>query len=269
MTLYETVQMWEMQHSEPFWDVVHVHKAVDKDALINYLLYEFSDMQTIDSNSGAFRNHVKNFFDIHKWNIDKLADTLELEYLTLENVRTHKHNRTDEEHETVQAKQSKTEEQTLAVEDRKEVGTEDTSHDKQMTWSEKGNESSQDVHYISAFNDVPSPTSTNPPVFKDTEQYRDTRTQSYSKAGQQTENEVTDKDTSETEHKNNTEHVDALQHDNSLENTIDKVHEDNDKVGHDGGSYQSLIEEERKQAQFNIYKWIGKHFARELVVAVW
>lgn len=241
VTLWETVQMWEMQNNTPFWDDIQLHKAIDKDALIDYLLYEFSDMRCIDSNSGAFRNHVSNFFKIHKWNIDKLADTLELEYYTLENVRYHKHNKTDAEKNTIS--------------ERGIVGAEDVKVDKNTVWDEDGSEDRTAVHFVSAFNDVPSPTSTNPPVYKDTEQYRDTSHMSYQKDGSETNSEKTDKDTTEDE--------------NFTSVVTDDIHTDNDKVGHDGGSYQSLIEEERKQAQFNIYKWIGKHFVRELLVAIY
>lgn len=42
------------------------------------------------------------------------------------------------------------------------------------------------------------------------------------------------------------------------------------KTGHSPEqSFQTLIEEERRQAEFNIYKWIGKHFSKELLICIW
>lgn len=249
MTLIEQMEMWKLKHNEEFWEF-ELHSALDKNALIDYLLYEYGDMKTVDSNSGQFRNHIKNFFKIHKWNIDKLAESTQLEYYTLENVRYHTHRKFDEEETT------DTDFDLTANE--KTRGTEDVTTTHDMDWTEKGDEDREDVHYISAFNDHPSPQGSR---FVDTEQYRDTSHMDYNKRGDKDDLDIVDRDT--TGNQDNTEHTeqDKLR--------INDTHEDKDKVGHDGGSYQSLIEEERKQAQFNIYKWIGNHFCRELLTHIW
>lgn len=255
--------MWEMQHNEKFWDIVpQLHSAIDRESLFDYLLYEFSDMDCIDSNSGAFRNHVRNFFEVHKWNIDKLADTLVLTYLTLENVRYHKHNKYDEVKDFVEYIDTKgTEDYTKDVDNK---GTEDTTINHDMTWDEKGKEDEEDVNFVSAFNDQPSPSGNR---YIDTEKDRTTKDRTYSKDGKQHDTDVKDKDTTDI---TKTKYGESTTGDrDTINNMKDTWHEDNDKVGHDGGSYQSLIEEERKQAQFNIYKWIAKHFSRELLVCLW
>lgn len=238
MTLAETVRLWNIQNKQDFWTPIKVHSAIDKEALVDYLLYEYADMQCVDSNSGAFRNHVKNFFDIHKWNIDKLADTLKLEYDPLENVRWHTDDVTQEDKDTTGILDNK--------------ATEDVITDHNMDWSESGTEDSEDVHYLSAFNDRPSPQGGK---FFDVEKTRDTNHTDYSKGGDQVDKDIRDKDTTE--------------HEDTFQNVDDHTDKDIDKFGHDGGSYQSLIEEERKQAQFNIYKWIGRHFSRELLICLW
>lgn len=249
MTLIEQMEIWKLQHDSEFWEF-DIHSAVDKDALIDFLLYEYGDMVTVDSNSGQFRNHIKNFFKIHKWNIDKLAETLILDYDPLENVRYHTHRKFDEEEAT------DTDFDLTANE--KSKGTEDVTNTHEMDWSENGTENREDVHLISAFNDIPSPMGNN---YNDTEQYRDKSDMKYDKRGDKDDLDVMDRDT--TGNKDNTEHTEQ----NKLR--INDTHEDKDMTGHNSGSYQSLIEEERKQAQFNIYKWIGRHFCRELLIHVW
>lgn len=39
--------------------------------------------------------------------------------------------------------------------------------------------------------------------------------------------------------------------------------------GTEGQSFQSLIEEQRRLVEFNIYKWIGRHFSVELLISIW
>lgn len=54
---------------------------------------------------------------------------------------------------------------------------------------------------------------------------------------------------------------------------IDQTTDFNETVNKTGHSpehtFQELIEEERTQAEFNIYKWIGRHFSRELLIGIW
>lgn len=106
-----------------------------------------------------------------------------------------------------------------------------------ITYHEDGDESSGVTHFISGFNDVRSPSGKE--GYIDSEHDRDSGHRNYDKDGKHD----TDRDRSETE--------------------------DMNKSGNDGKTYQSLIEEERKQAQFNLYKWIARHFSLELLVAVW
>lgn len=269
MTLEEVTEIWEIKNpAVDFWDVLHVHKAVDRNALINYLMYEFRDMTTIDSDSGQFRNHMKNFFDIHKWNIDKLGETLLLKYYTLENVRFHQHQQRDETKDTDFISEKKSDDDETTDRTINKTGTEHTKDTLDREWTENGNEDKQNVHFVSAFNDYPSPTG-NPPRYVDTEQYRDTESSDYYKEGTQDDKRIIDTKTTD-DTGDGTVRSETIKDDfNSTEQMIDDTHTDTDRVGHDGGSYQSLIEEERKQAQFNIYKWIGRHFARELLVSLW
>lgn len=218
MTLRDIVDIWEMQNKGSFFDDVHVNALVDKSALIDYLMLEYQDMITIDSDSGMFHFRVVNFFKIHKWNIDKLAESLNFEYNPLGNVNYHLHNKW---HRTEDI---------------------DTKKDEDEDWTEHGHTDEQDVNLVSAYNDVPSTINN----LQDTEHHRDVIDIDYSKEG------TDDKTT--VYHEEQDENYDGT----------------TDKWGHESpNSFQELIEEERKQAQFNIYKWIGKHFCLELLVSIW
>lgn len=331
MTFLEILEIWEIKNPEvDFFDGIELHSFIDRDALFDFLLLEYKDMQTVDSDSGLFRRRVKNFFKIHKWNIDKLADTLELKYHTLENVRTHQHILYDNDRTTdTTSTRELTDDETIDrdivgkdVTDRdvKDKETTEKDYDETQTidrdiketekigvkdnvdrdWTEKGTDSGTQVNFVSAYNDVPSPEGTPPNVhYNDTEHHRDVENGEYSKSG--TEDIIKDTNTDRTDNteddtsisktinddvtrndsmseditKNTTTADDTIRDETINEDIVknetmaDDIHEDIDKFGHDGGSYQSLIEEERKQAQFNIYKWIAKHFCRELLISLW
>ena len=239
------MMLWEINNPNKFYleDCI-IHEFIDKETLMDYIFMECCDMRVIDSNSGAFHERVKNFFKIHKWNIDRLCKSLEFKYEPLNNY-----------HGTEQRKL----ERDIAfdsVTDRDQKDDKVTDRD----WSEKGSSNEQDVHYVSAYNDKESPEqigtdSEGRPIYKfnDTEHDRDTITISYSKSGDEdiSVNDVLEEDI----HKNDV--------------TDEDVVENKSKEGNNGQSYQSLIEEERKQAQFNIYKWILNHWFHELMVCVW
>lgn len=237
--------LWEINNPDKsYFDDIPIHAFVDKEALLDLIVMECGDLRTIDSNSGFFYERVKMFFKIHKWNIDKLCESLQYEYEPLENYH--------------------------GIEDRKvdrdvafDSVTDRDQTDDRVTdrgWSEKGTNDEQDVHYISAYNDKESPErigtdSLGRPIYKfnDTEHDRDTIDISYQKSGDEdiSVNDVLAEDI----RKNDVTDEDIVEH--------------KTKSGNNGQSYQSLIEEERKQAQFNVYKWILNHWFHEMVISVW
>lgn len=197
-----------------FFDTCEINALVNKKDLLDYLMLEYSDMNTIDSNSERFHLRVENFFKIHKWNIDKLAESLNFVYKPLETYHGTEH-RTEE----------------ISTVENVDTG---------ITYSESGEGSKHDVNLVSAFNDVRSPQGKQ---YIDSEHDRQEQTTHYSKEGESDSDMDRTQDVGEDEHTT--------------------------KSGNDGKSYQSLIEEERKQAEFNIYKWIAKHFCLELLIAIW
>ena len=218
MKLRDIMEIWNLNTGTDIFDDITLNAKVNKSVLIDFLVSEYGDMQTVESYSTTMHQKILNFFLVHKWNIDKLCDTLDLDYNP---IWTH-----DNYTDTTWA--------------RDETINTDIKEDED--WTEKGHTDETDINGVSAYNDLPA--TLDSPI--DTEHHRDIITVDYSKEG--TDDKTTDKDQVEDEdYKGN-------------------VH----KYGHDANkSYQELIEEERKQAEFNIYKWISYHFARELVLAIW
>lgn len=308
MTLLEITEIWAIKHpSEDFWDGIELHKAISKEHLTDYLMYEFADMQTIDSDSGFFREHVRNFFHIHKWNIDKLGATLEFQYDPLENRRYNTYQIDHDKKDTgFDSDKNRTEEE-VGTKDNKTTSDEDSTHDvkttvegkgtknntttseetKEEDWTEEGENSDTKVHFVSAYNDYESPTAED--GYVDTEEWREISNGDYSKQG--TDNEHTtgngtlEENTTDTEtttvDEGSTKGVQGTLDEDTSRNETDHetFHSDEDmndwqthdynKYGHDDQSYQELVLEERRQAEFNLYKWIGKHFCRELLVTIW
>lgn len=235
ITLRESVELWEIatgKKGEDYLADCNINADVDVTDLWDYLMFEYEDMGVIDSNSQRFHERVKNFFEVHKWNIDELLKTLEYEYEPLENN-----------------KWAKTE---------KAVGQEDEVKNKyddnDRTYSEQGSDSGTDVNFVSAYNDETSPKylgldGNGNPIweYNDEEHDRQSHSKSYRLTGSE----------------DNNRHVTEA---NGVKTKDDKeiiMH------GNDGTSFQSLVEEQRQSVQFNLYKWIAKHFCRELLVAVW
>lgn len=229
MTLANAVELWEYQHSGTnFMNGFTIHKDVNKATLLDYLLYDYGELRTVETNSDAFHDAVDNFFKVHKWNIDKLADSMNLQYDTLGNVDW----KQVQDFDRGQDFDSATD---------RDVGTD---RKEGILKDEEGTSDETDKHYVSAYNDDD----------RDTPKSRDTIHKSYE----------------ETQSIDDSETINTAEDIFKTEQTKENIDLVITKKGHDGNiSYQSLIEEERKQAQFNLYKWIGNYFSTELLICLW
>lgn len=236
MILANQIELWEMENNKGFFDDCYIPSSLNRTALFDYLYLEYSDMQTIDGNWNTFHRRVLNFFTIHKYELDGLAESISYEYEPLDNFNSTQvlGRKTDK------GSDSSTVEHTNNTEN----------------WNENGKQFQQNVNLVSAYNDNESPTlvgtdSDGNPIYKyiDTEHHRDIENRNYSSHGDKTDAFNRGEETVAT----------------SLENVGEQIL----KHGNNGVSYQSLIEEERKLREFNIYKWIARHFSTELLVCVW
>jgi len=246
MTFFELINLWDIQNpTVDFWDGINIPESVNKDDLIDYLLYEYGDMEASDTNSGFFRNHVKNFFNIHKWNIEKLAKTLNFSYDPLADSKWHEKHKWEDD-------------KTIKTESNRDITDVTTSEETEVMdddWTENDKIDNTKTNYVSAYNDA----LTNDKRVEDTEHHRDTEHGTIDKVGTDDRNTITDETTNQ------------ITDDDLKKNEVtdDDILENTWHHGNNNHTFQSLIKEEREQAQFNIYKWIGKHFSSELLICVW
>lgn len=255
MTLRDAVELWEIatgKQGTEYLNDCEINADIDRDALWDYLMFEFMDMKIIDSDSQFFHERVKNFFKIHKWNIDELVKTLSYEYEPLDNTRW-KQEEDVTEHNTRDRDDNWQRDEKIA-----------TNDNWQRDYGEKGSSYEQDVNLISAYNDETSPhvvgkdeNGNNIYEYNDEEHDRTVINKNYSLNGNENKKEQIDQTQGETK--------------KEQEDIVDNKRKDHDTLrsGNDGTSFQSLIEEQRESVQFNIYKWIAKHFSKELLIAVW
>ena len=245
MRLYETCQWWELNNEgKRYTDSLQVNEKINKEAMWSFILKECGAFPISWEDSEYYHYLVEQFFIIHKWNIDKLVETTAFDYKPLDNFEWTQERELDRDLHT-----SDTTEQ-----------NDHTEQDAGNVWTEKGNDYSTKTHLISAYNDDESPTqvgvdNNGNPIYqyKDTEKWRDIDSGNYSKQGTNSMESSTDYDSNKDR---------QLQTD---EDVGEKIH----KWGNTGVTYQSLIEEERRVAEFNIYKWILKHFIHEMVIPVY
>lgn len=278
MKLIEMIDLWTLHNpNKDFFDGIELHESLDKEALLEYLLLEYMYMDTVDTSSLAFHMRVINFFKIHKWNINKLCESMLLKYTPLDNYHINSTVETDRDKkvDTITDREQITELQKNSEKIGEESKTDTEKIISDKYWDEHDKMAETDVNFVSAFNDIPSPEAigTDPTKWKynDTEHDRQHIAADTDKEG--TENITTNKNShydlgnkdtlSETDNGKLNEDI------TKNEITDEGIVEDSYKYGNTGKSYQSLIEEERKQAQFNIYKWIARHFCRELLISLW
>lgn len=235
MTFRDAIRIWEIKNpgKEYFDDIVIATNAsLNKSTLLNYLIFEFADMEILDDDSWFFHERIKNFFEVHRWNIDELAKTLEYEYDPLTNNKwTKGRNLTDHR---------------------------DTGHQKDNTlhseYDESGSHSISDVNFVSAFNEEESPEQigvdkNGHPIYKynDTEHDRQLQSKSYTLSGTKAD-------------------VGSESFEEGMDENIDEniVYSGNEKI-----PYQDYIDKQRRTVEFNIYKWIARHFSAELLIHLW
>lgn len=205
--LKNSVELWQLSHTEAFYlDGAPINEKIDKHLLWDYILAEFSFMEIVEQDSITFHYRVLQFFKKYKYNIDKLVESQHFNYDPIDNFRWKQHLVRDVDSET------------------------------HNDYRDNKNGNSENVHFISAFDDIPSPSNG---TFVDTEHSRDT-----------------------------SKYNDDMSGDNNGTGAID-TDEVIERTGHADKSFQELIEEERKLSQFNIYNWIADKFSKELLIGIW
>lgn len=245
MRLFETCQWWEMNHDGTnYIESIQLNPYLDKNVMWSLIMKECGSFYVSWEDSEYYHFLVEQFFIIHKFNIDKLVETMKLEYKPLNNFDWKQKRELDRGIHTADDT----------------TRNDNTNQESSTGWNEKGRDYYTDTHLISAYNDEESPkqigTDENGnPIYQyfDSEKYRDIHSGNYTKNGDS--------------HLGN--EVNLESETNRQIHTDEDVGENIHKYGNLGITYQSLITEERRVAEFNIYKWILKHFIHEMVIPIY
>lgn len=215
MNLTDMLDFYAVTHNSNNWNAMlldyTLNENLNRDDLNNVILKELGNACPYVTDTTTFKFALDTFFTKYKYNIDKLVETLNIEYNPIHNKNYFRE--TDEEHKG-----------------EKHQGTEKITDEDTTDKYDADNKLN-----VSAYNDG--------------------------------EDVYTPKNQS-LEH--NEDVLDKYVKENSKLNENDKKTSDIDEhiYGTDG-SYQDLIEKERKIAQFNIYNWIIERMRKELFLLVY
>lgn len=276
MQLWSEVSLWEYHHPEyeHILDTVVLDSRINKDTLWDNIIFEFGELECVDSSFECFWKHLQTFFK--KWNlpISELMNTLEYKYDPLQNVNYQVERNLSRE---VQRELGRDFVSTLASAIKKAIDQSDTyadtrsgNDDRAIKDDEATNTSNThtDSHYVSAFNQIQPP---------------DTDTYDNRDAGNWTETTTINQDKTDSlawsDKKNSTDTIDrdedTTRNDDATERTDENEktgtgeNEGTKKVGTDRVSFQELIQEQRDIVVFNIYNWISDKFAKEFLIQLW
>ena len=308
MTLLDIIEVYNLNNGKDLNDItaifedIELDNRLDKETLAGVLLDECGAMTSIYNVTSTFKYFSNLFFKKYAWNISKLVDTLEFQYDPLKNRRLdwtetsdiQQNLVTDEDVSESRTKgntgtQTNTLDETVAgsYTDRMQdniTETDEKSYSETVQGSKSETEetdfNSTETNTISAMNS----SSYEPDTQRTTNSGTD-RTLSGSDSKSTSGSEDTDiaKEDIKNTTGSDTKDTDATRvRTDNLTETIaastgrDKnedldwdetdTHEESGTVNTD---YQTLIEKERKVAQFSIYGWIAKKYAKELFLLVY
>lgn len=307
MTLLDIIETYNIMHDKPLDDMgsiyadIDIDERLDKDILIGALLDQCGAMRVIYETTPTFKYFSDNFFKKYKWNIGKLMDTLELRYDPLVNKKLDWTETTDIE-QNLDTDEAHTEERTkgntgtqttadtgtqtnadTGTQTNKNTGTQTNKNTGTQTTAETGTQENEyedhQENTISAMNaDTYQPdnkkdttgsnTRTDDLLNTRTDDLTGTRTDDLTSTRTDNLTSTRTDNLTKTRTDNLEESINAS---NTRTKDEDLTWDETDTHSETGmtGDAQSLIEKERKIAQFSIYNWITKKYANELFLLVY
>ena len=244
MTLLDIIEIHNMKTGRKIDDIgslyedIDIDARIDKEILVGSLLDECGAMNCLYDTTATFKYFSNNFFKKYKWNITKLLDTLELKYdpLTNKNVTWTETTKIEQDLDTAES-QSENRGRSTSEED-----------SERNTGSVKNKYSDNEENKISAMN------------ASDYEPDNKRNTEGENKR---------EDDLRRERNGSSSEHIDASKDRNKSDNLAWDEIDTHTESGTNDVLYQDLIEKERKVAQFSIYNWISKKYAKELFLLVY
>lgn len=244
MTLLDIIEIYNMKSGRKIDDIgslyedIDIDARIDKEILVGSLLDECGAMNCLYDTTATFKYFSNNFFKKYKWNISKLLDTLELKYdpLTNKNVTWTETTKIEQDLDTAESQSENKGRSTSESENERNSGTVKNKYE------------DNEENKISAMN------------ASDYEPDNKRKTD-----GDNTREDNLNRDRSGSA----TEHIDTSKDRNKSENLAWDEIDTHTESGTNDVIYQDLIEKERKVAQFSIYNWISKKYAKELFLLVY
>ena len=308
MTLLDMIEFYNMKNDLPvdkidsLYEDIELDERLDKDVLIGMLLEECGAMRCIYETTATFKYFSNLFFKKYKWNIGKLCDTMELKYDPLVNKELDWTEVTDidqnlDTDEDVSKNRTRTNTGTQTTND---TGTQTTANTGTQTTNDTGtqtntNTGTQTVNDTGTQKNEYSETEENTVSAMNSSSYEPDRNIETSGENERTDNlqsqrtddltgtrtdnlqsERTDDLQSERTDNLQSQRTDNLSEDIGETNTRDKNEQlawDETDTHTEKGivniSYQELIEKERKVAEFSVYNWIVRKYAKELFLLIY
>lgn len=244
MTLLDMIEFYNMKNDLPvdnigsLYEDIELDERLDKDVLVGMLLEECGAMRCIYETTATFKYFSNLFFKKYKWNIGKLCDTMELKYDPLVNKELNWTEVTDIDQNL------DTDEDVSKNKTRTNTGTQ-TIND---TGTQKNEYRETEDNTVSAMN-----SSTYEPD-------REVETSGENERTDDLQSQRTDnlsEDIGETNTRDKNEQLAWDETDTHTEKGVVNI------------SYQELIEKERKIAEFSVYNWIAKKYAKELFLLIY
>ena len=282
---------------------IDIDERLDKDILIDTLIDQCGAMRCIYNTTPIFKRFSDNFFKKYKWNIGKLIDTLELKYdpITNKNVSWTETTDIEQNLDTEEGIEENREKSNTGTQVTEDSGTQTTNDTGTQTKSDTGTQTKADTgtqtkvdtgtqeneysetqeNTISAMNssnyqpDNKKETSgentrTDDLTSTRTDNLSSTRTDNLTSTRTDDLTSTRTDDLSKTRTDNLSETINATNDRNKNENLTWEETDTHIESGATGNvTFQELIEKERKIAEFSIYNWIAKKYAKELFLLVY
>lgn len=260
MTLLDMIEFYNMKNDLPvdnigsLYEDIDLDERLDKDVLVGVLLEECGAMRCIYETTATFKYFSDLFFKKYKWNIGKLCDTMELKYDPLVNKELNWTEVTDidqnlDTDEDVSKNRTKTNTGTQTTNDTGTQTTNDTGT--------QGNEYSEtEENTVSAMNSSNYEPDRNIETSGSNERTDNLQSQRTDNLQSQRTDDLSE-DIGETNTRDKNEQLAWDETDTHTEKGIVNV------------TYQELVEKERKIAEFSVYNWIARKYAKELFLLVY
>lgn len=292
MTLIDLINTWNLRNDKEIDDLTSffegcvIDSRLDRDIVIMSIIDECGSMKPLYNVSSTMRVFTENWFKKYQWNIGKLCDTLDFEYDPLTNKRTDWTEKVDIDQNLA------TEEDIEESRERNNTGTQSTADTGTQSKTNTGTQSmantgtqktentgtqrtdyDEDVeNTISAMNESgyqPDNKSETDGGSTRTDDLEMLRTDNLNGTRTDNLNEMRTDNLNSLRTDNLTENIARASDRDKNENLQWNETDTHEESGLVNGTFQDLIEKERKIAQFSIYNWIAKKYASEMFLLVY